>query len=96
MPDIVASRVRHVVAGETDTLIANGDAIIVHGIFVFAANNETVLFEVASTTDIIMRVEGFNPKRSVAIPLAFVADKGIQVTTDASSNAAVLFSQVGT
>ncbi|MHA2063805.1 MAG: hypothetical protein ACXABY_05400 [Candidatus Thorarchaeota archaeon] len=91
----IGPKFTHVAANTTDELIDSGNAIIVHGI-VMTGFSAAATIEVANTTTVVMNLLTGSVVRTVSVNIPFLADKGIQVTTDANSTVTIIHSHAGT
>lgn len=90
-----ASKYTHVAASSTDSLIESGNNITVFGII--ASNSSgggTVTLEEANTSTVIAIIE-ILAGDSFESSIVWLADQGLQVTTDASTVCTIFHSQVG-
>ena len=86
-----ASIYQHIPAGQTDVLINNGESCIIHQVIItpnaLATAGIATFEEAASAIVIFSMASGVNA--SVPLDNEWLADQGLQVSTDANCNVTV-------
>jgi hypothetical protein len=88
----ISARYTVVAASQTDSKVAAGEPVIVHGMWFnnpHTATQQFIVEENGSTTTIV--TVNVAPGDSRFIPLTFFADKGMQITTPGNAASATIF-----
>lgn len=88
----ISARYTTIAASQTDSAVADGEPVIVHGILCSNPHSATqkFLFEENGSTTLICTVD-VALGGSVFMPLSFFADKGMQVTTPGNGASCTVF-----
>jgi hypothetical protein len=88
----ISARYTRIAASQSDSKIAAGEPVIIHGILISNPHTDTqaFTFEENGSTTVILTIDA-PIKGSVFIPLSWFADKGMQVTTPGNGASCTVF-----